>query len=194
VEDDNEVDEGEIGVRREERRSPATVLGSKRLGIAVMPEELVQGVQGIIDGESYFAFVMSSQAPVPCWTRSLGTQLYRERLVLMLARSFVEANPHVIRSSYLHLTTHFPSNPSQKSALRDHRERRKRAEPEMAMAQAAGFLPGEYAAVRNVVEEMGRRLGGGWWRGEGVDKEGGEEVGKAPVVIEVSGGLGAGLW
>ena len=36
--------------RREERRSPATVLGSKRLGIAVLPQELVEGIQGIVDG------------------------------------------------------------------------------------------------------------------------------------------------
>ncbi len=41
-----------MGGRREERRSPATVLGSKRLGIAVLPEELVDAVQGIIDGQS----------------------------------------------------------------------------------------------------------------------------------------------
>lgn len=54
------------------------------------------------------------------------------------------------------------------------------------MAKAAGFLPGEYAAVRNVVEETERRLGFGWLRAE--------REGEVPVVVEVSGGLGAGLW
>ena len=43
--------EDELSERRSERRSPATVLGSKRLGIAVLPEELVDGVQSLIDGE-----------------------------------------------------------------------------------------------------------------------------------------------
>ena len=62
-------------------------------------------------------------------------------------------------------------------------------EPELAVAQAAGFLPGEYAAVRNVLGELGRRMGKDWWRlgedGNLVDK---------PAVLEVSGGLGSGLW
>ena len=38
--------------RREERRSPAAVLGSKRLGIAILPEELVSAVQAAIHGQS----------------------------------------------------------------------------------------------------------------------------------------------
>ena len=57
------------------------------------------------------------------------------------------------------------------------------------MAQAAGFLPGEYAAVRNVVGEMERRVGKGWWRGDLQRRKGNK-----PVVVEVSGGLGSGLW
>lgn len=56
LEDLDEGEEGDRlglgGLRREERRSPAAVLGSKRLGIAVLPEELVEGVQGVIDGQS----------------------------------------------------------------------------------------------------------------------------------------------
>lgn len=32
----------------------------------------------------------------------------------------------------------------------------------MAVAVATGFLPGEFAAVRNVLEEMERRLGRDW--------------------------------
>ena len=35
-------------------------------------------------------------------------------------------------------------------------------EPELALAKAAAFLPGEYAAVRNVLDEMDRRLGRDW--------------------------------
>jgi hypothetical protein len=37
---------------REERRSPAAVLGSKRIGLVVLPEQLVDGVQSEINGMS----------------------------------------------------------------------------------------------------------------------------------------------
>ncbi len=115
--------------------------------------------------------------------------------VLMLnSSSSSEADPHAIRSSYLHLTENFPSSPSTRQTSRDHRDGRKRAEPEMAVAQAAGFLPGEYAAVRNVVKEMDRRLVRGWWLGEQVAVGSEGEKGKRPVIVEVSGGLGSGLW
>ena len=89
----------------------------------------------------------------------------------------------------MHLNSTFPATPSDRSSQREGREGRRKAEPELAMAQAAGFLPGEYAAARNVMEEMKRRLGRGWWRGLGQVEEG-----KGPVVVEVSGGLGSGLW
>lgn len=46
-------DEGEedYADRREERRSPAALLGTKKIGMVVLPEALVKGVQDAIEGE-----------------------------------------------------------------------------------------------------------------------------------------------
>jgi hypothetical protein len=38
---------------REERRSPAAVLGSKRIGLIVPPERLSSAIQNEINGELY---------------------------------------------------------------------------------------------------------------------------------------------
>ena len=47
---------------REERRSPAAVLGSKRIGLVVLPEQLVDGIQAEISG----MFVLQhSSTPLP---------------------------------------------------------------------------------------------------------------------------------
>lgn len=43
----NSASDGDFG--REERRSPAAVLGSKRLGMVVLPEEMRRGIQRQID-------------------------------------------------------------------------------------------------------------------------------------------------
>ena len=45
-------DEEEDGERRDERRSPAAVLGSKRIGSVVLPEELIDGIETAITGTS----------------------------------------------------------------------------------------------------------------------------------------------
>lgn len=46
----NSASEGEYyDFGREERRSPAAVLGSKRLGMVVLPEEMQRGIQRQID-------------------------------------------------------------------------------------------------------------------------------------------------
>ncbi len=37
--------------RREERRSPAAIMGNKKIGMVVLPDALVQGVQDAIEGE-----------------------------------------------------------------------------------------------------------------------------------------------
>jgi hypothetical protein len=50
---------------------------------------------------------------------------------------------------------------------------------EEAVAKAAAFMPGEYAAVRNVLEELDRRLGSGW-----LEKAQAEVDARAPILEE----------
>ena len=59
------------------------------------------------------------------------------------------------------------------------RDEKIRNTPETVLARAAAILSGEYAVVRNVFDEMDKRLGSSW-------REGG--------VVDVSGSLGAGMW
>ena len=66
-EDDEQISQGPFGLRADEgeefdndmdyepkeaRQSPATLIGSKRIGMLVIPDELVEGVTRAIDGES----------------------------------------------------------------------------------------------------------------------------------------------
>ncbi|WVF69805.1 3-methyl-2-oxobutanoate hydroxymethyltransferase [Kwoniella sp. CBS 6097] len=134
--------------KREERRSPAAVLGSKRVGVVVLPEEMKTGIQKQID------------------------QL---------------DNPRQLRESYLSL----PKGPQAgkgKDSRVDHRSGKPRRTFESELAKAAGVLPGEYGVVRNVFEELSRRLGNDWVDVAGKERERGIEV------VEFSGGLGPGMW
>lgn len=84
----------------------------------------------------------------------------------------------------------------------------------MAVAAASAFLPGEYAAVRNVFEELSRRLGTNWLENAATvarQTHLSEEVSDGvrsmeqiateseleqspPRVVEATSGLGPGLW
>ncbi|ODN85256.1 3-methyl-2-oxobutanoate hydroxymethyltransferase [Cryptococcus wingfieldii CBS 7118] len=125
---------------REERRSPAAVLGSKRLGMVVLPEEMRDGIQ---------------------------------RQISMLD------NPRDLRKSYLSL----PDMPLPANAPKPNPREKTFRTPEGELAKASAILPGEYSAVKNVLEEMERRLGSAWTKGV---KEG--------EIVEFSPGLGSGLW
>ncbi|WVQ98051.1 3-methyl-2-oxobutanoate hydroxymethyltransferase [Kwoniella sp. CBS 9459] len=134
--------------KREERRSPAAVLGSKRVGVVVLPEEMKTGIQQQIDHLD---------------------------------------NPRQLRESYLSL----PKGPQAgkgKDSRVDHRSGKPRRTTESELAKAAGVLPGEYGVVRNVFEELSRRLGKDWVDVAGRRREGSIEV------VEFSGGLGPGMW
>jgi hypothetical protein len=49
---DGEEDDMDLNfARREERMSPAAVVASKRLGIAVLPQALVEGITAAVKGE-----------------------------------------------------------------------------------------------------------------------------------------------
>ena len=49
MEGDEDFDE-----RRQERRSPAAVMGSKKIGAVVLPREIEEGIQGVIERESRY--------------------------------------------------------------------------------------------------------------------------------------------
>ena len=52
-------DEGEEWVPREERRSPAAVFGSKRVGLEVVPRRMEENIQSGINSTSHFPFTLS---------------------------------------------------------------------------------------------------------------------------------------
>ena len=67
----------------------------------------------------------------------------------------LEVDSKMVRQHYIRLHEQSLKPPES-------RKKPRIIEPEMAVAAAAAFLPGEYAAVRNVLEEMDRRLGRDW--------------------------------
>ncbi|EIW71277.1 hypothetical protein TREMEDRAFT_42713 [Tremella mesenterica DSM 1558] len=113
--------------RRPERRSPAAVLGSKRIGSVILPQALIDGVQ----------------------------------------REIYAGDPRTVRKTFLDL---LESSPRKSKLL---------PSSETALAKVAAILPGQYAAVRNILNELDKRLESGWMDGP---------------VIDVSGGSGAGIW
>jgi len=186
---------------KEARRSPATLIGSKRIGMTVLPEELVEGVSRAIDGGSFMSRVTLTS----------------------------DVDPRYVRRQFLQLREQRAKEPAAK------KKKNLDVEPEMAVAVGAAFLPGEYAAARNVLEEMERRLGRDWLekateearriqleqeKADGVRAMNAEEEvdveeeemseqfkevfrqaeemdmgdGSRPRVIEASGSLGPGLW
>ncbi|KAK4684645.1 3-methyl-2-oxobutanoate hydroxymethyltransferase, partial [Tremellales sp. Uapishka_1] len=124
--------------RRDERRSPAAVLGSKRVGLVILPPQLVRGIE----------------------------------------KQISETNPREIRDAFLSLLPP-PGSSAPKPSGRE-RKAQPHSTPEVALAKAAAFLPGQYAAVRNILVELERRLGMDWMGDDGI--------------VEFSGGSGPGLW
>lgn len=90
-------------------------------------------------------------------------------------------DPREVREHFLQLN---PSTSTRSTTSRRLEDKRIRNTPASALAKAAAFLPGEYAAVRNVLQEVRQRLGRDQWRLDGKGKE----------AVEVSGTIGAGIW
>lgn len=88
-------------------------------------------------------------------------------------------NPRDIRKSYLAL----PNVPAPISAAKSEHKNKPYRTPESELAKASAILPGEYGAVKNVLEELERRLGRDWLTSV---KEG--------EILEFSSSLGPGLW
>lgn len=154
---DNLEEDGDEGGPRAERRSPAAVLGSKRVGVVMVSEEMQMGIERVIDGMSAFHFILSSL----CQKTMTGLWLI----------PCADVDPNLIRRAFLALRENPQAADQIKITTRDRREGKTRMVPEMMVAKAAAMLPGEYAAVRNVFEEMERRLGKGWIEEAGMRAE-----------------------
>ncbi|ORY31016.1 ketopantoate hydroxymethyltransferase-domain-containing protein [Naematelia encephala] len=114
------MEDDEAYMRREERRSPAAVIASKRIGQIILPDEL-------------------------------GTRITDE---------IYDLDPHHVRRAYLNIVK--TPTPAQPTTLSKMLKLPGATKPDALIAKAATFFPGEFAAVRNVIEEMRRRLGQDW--------------------------------
>lgn len=196
---------------RKERRSPAAVLGSKRIGLVVLPDQLVDGIQREINGTplhlciSQYRTILRTRVgldetlprhpdpspPSPLPSPNSHTAVSPCPCSLQLRANHAASDPRDIRTAFLTLNPSTSPSSRRSSSLSGGRarkaseeEQRQRSSAPAALAKAAAFLPGEYAAVRNVLREMRVRLGDEWLRVDG--EEGG--------VLEVSGSLGSGVW
>jgi hypothetical protein len=115
-------------------------MGNKKIGMVVLPDALVQGVQDAIEGE----------------LRCVDQQL----------TPATEDKKHV-RYAYLELL----------EPVKEKSPGGSRNLPQHAIARASAFLPAQYGAAYNVLAELDKRVGG-----------------ITGPFIEVSGGLGPGLW
>lgn len=188
--DDPDANEDSSGPRAE-RRSPAAILGSKRIGEIVIPPTLDSAIEDAV----------------------------------------ASVDPHLIRQEYLQrllprtsksAKARYEGNPDR----REEKRREKMRVPAELVAQAATQLPRQFAAVRNVVEELERRLGKGWvdraaesaWQArsskaakqapsaqststsadesaeETAREEGAASVPNAAGVVEYSAAMAPGLW
>lgn len=72
--------------------------------------------------------------------------------------------------------------------------------PVTALARAAAYMPAEYAAVRNVLAEIGRREGSDWLDKVGLGRHSEDAAAGSGVepakgnVVEVTSTIGAGAW
>ncbi|KAL1411722.1 cell wall biogenesis and architecture protein [Vanrija albida] len=130
------------GSGREERLSPAAILGTKRIGMVTLPEPLIDGIQETISGMC---------ACVAALTLALDT-------------------PKFVREAFLDLL--------EKPKFKD-RAAAKNSQTH-SIAKASAFLPGQYAAVYNVLFELRQRIG--------------EDKLAEATFLEVSSALAPGLW
>jgi ribosomal protein RSM22 (predicted rRNA methylase) len=104
----------------------------------------------------------------------------------------VESNHKSLRTAYLTHLTPVPTRPTpQTKPIRPSRTQAQT--PLTALANAATVLPGQYAAMRNVMREIRGRLGEvEWVRLVGCQTGVAAESGGGVVVWD--GGMGSGVW
>ena len=96
----------------------------------------------------------------------------------------VDVDPNDIRQSFLHLQSLTPEEIRARARKPRPSYPEIKTPVELQLAQAAAIMPGRYAAVRNVLEEMGRRLGKDWL--VKAQDTANERVGKRPATAEVN--------
>ncbi|KAJ9101137.1 hypothetical protein QFC21_003355 [Naganishia friedmannii] len=162
---------------REERRSPAAVFGTKRIGSVVLPEKLQDAIQQQIDATE---------------DKKILRQAY-------LSHETVRASPsgnsqHQSSSLQDHLNHSKDSSPSSSFP------RRKTAvTPLSALVSASVDLPTQYSVVRNIIREVERRIGTDEWRRLGLGSSTGVKADDQSVadrrgLIVWDSGMGSALW
>jgi hypothetical protein len=126
-------EEEEAWTPREERRSPAAVFGSKRLGLETIPRRMEENIQSEIDSQPNL------------------------QACLIQAELITDHHPREIREAFLS-TFDPPSKSRSKSRSKKYDDQG----PSLALAKAATALPGDYAVMSNIMREIKGRLGDGW--------------------------------
>lgn len=179
---------------REERRSPAAVFGSKRIGSVVLPEQLLDSIQREIDGKS-FSYYQSRHfdAHIPTAGHD-DKKLLRQAYLSQQTSKFSSSNssPHLSSSLQSHL--HHENSESCSSG-----RRKSAVTPLSALVSAAVDLPTEYAVVRNVVREVEARIGTAEWRRLGFgsaarESDVVENDGRRRGFVMWDNGVGSALW
>jgi hypothetical protein len=165
---EGDVDGEEEWTPREERRSPAAVFGSKRIGLEVVPRRMEENIQSEINSMSPLSSVSSvTLSPVPftpivCFTCNKYLKLMSDH------------HPREIREAFL-----TSLSPSSKQKSKPGRYNDPSKATSAALARAATSLPGDYAVMSNIVRELNMRLGKDWLDGG---------------VVEISSSHGPGIW
>jgi hypothetical protein len=163
---EGDVDGEEEWTPREERRSPAAVFGSKRIGLEVVPRRMEENIQSEINSLcSLFIYTTLSLFPPPtllCFTCNKYLKLMSDH------------HPREIREAFL---TSLTASSKQKSKPGRYNDPSKATSA--ALARAATALPGDYAVMSNIVRELDMRLGKDWLDGG---------------VVEISSSHGPGIW
>lgn len=134
-------EEEEEWTPREERRSPAAVFGSKRVGLEVVPTRMEENIQSEIN--------------------SMSLNLYS---ILPWRELIVDHHPREIREAFLSSLTTSTKQRSKPGRYNDPSKA-----TSLALAKASTALPGDYAVMSNIVRELDLRLGKEWLDGEVVE-------------------------
>lgn len=152
---------------RDERRSPAAIFATKRIGMVVLPYEMTSAIQTQVDSHP---------------DRALLRQSYLSTLPINGSNPGPRAHQPSSLQQALAPPSEKPIRAGKKNAIT----------PLSALVSAVTDLPGEFAAVKNVLAELEGRLGEKEMaKLTGATSEGSENKKKWMIW---DGGVGSGVW
>ncbi|KAJ9118646.1 hypothetical protein QFC22_003866 [Naganishia vaughanmartiniae] len=157
--------------RREERRSPAAVFGTKRIGSVILPEKLQEAIQQQIDSTE---------------DKKILRQAYLSYHTARTSPSGSNQHQSSSLQDHLNNSKDTSSSPRRKTAVT----------PLSALVSAAVDLPAQYSVVRNVIREVEKRIGTDEWRrlGLGSSSTHDQSVADRRGWIVWDSGVGSALW